>query len=611
MVFVNLFAPTRYLTFGLPLGLEVLTGDLRAEFPGEVEVAILDMQAGLSSAEVVARIQDLHPNVLGITVKVTERQLAESILDPILAPSFPKENRPRYIVVGGHRPRFYHEDFLSKYDNVLICTSEGELTMRGLVDLVQGRKSSLHEVPNLIFKEDNQVVRTPLKVLDLQQYHLPSLDTLDFILQKHGMIYSESSRGCGWGKCTFCNRQFAAGTALRAVPEDVVIGNLERLYRRGVKIVYFTDEDFLLYDPDRIIAISQALIEKRIKLSFWIQTRADNLYSPTATSAENEQKLRAIRLFHEAGLQRILFGVESGSRTQARRYNKGIDLESIARATRIAKEVGLQIETGFIPIDPYVTLQELRESLEFIERSDLQDSIVRVLNMVCLSEGALFYKKIAHDGLLCGPRDPDSLLVPYRMFDPGMEYLREAAQSWLNETLSYIYALRRVVDASPQGVSEEKYLIQFRRLDFVWLKGLVHLLAAARIKTADVAEISQWLTSLGAGATEIADVAAALENAAGRELTGRLRRRIIERFIQSLRCYRDSLILSMNDDIAAGAIADSEGFLRKGIAEIQTLESARSRLAAGDDRAARRKTRRARQLVARPSEIDLSRRRAA
>ena len=92
VVFVNLFAPQRYLTFGLPLGLEVLTGDLRAEFPGEVEVTILDMQTGLSSEDVVNRIQEINPDILGITVKVTERKLAEKILDPILASSFPKES---------------------------------------------------------------------------------------------------------------------------------------------------------------------------------------------------------------------------------------------------------------------------------------------------------------------------------------------------------------------------------------------------------------------------------------------------------------------------------------------------------------------------------------
>jgi hypothetical protein len=594
VVFVNLFAPQRYLTFGLPLSLEVLTGDLRGECPGQVEVTILDMQTGLSSEDVVRRIGEINPDILGITVKVTERKLAEKILDPILATTFPKEKRPRHIIVGGHRPRFFNEEFLCKYDDVLICTSEGELTMRGLVDLIQGRISSLREIPNLIFKENNEVVRTPIKVLDLQQYHLPSLETLDFISKKHGMIYSESSRGCGWAKCTFCSRQFARGTTLRAIPQDVVVSNLERLYKRGVKIVYFTDEDFLLYNPDRIIAISQALIEKDIKLSFWIQTRADNLYSPSATPQENEKKLNAIRLFHKAGLQRILFGVESGSPTQARRYNKGIDLRSIARATKIAKDAGLQVETGFIPIDPYVTLTELRESLAFMEENELQDSIVRVLNIVCLSEGAVLFKKIARDNLVCGERDPDSLLIPYKMSDPNMEYVRETAQNWLNETLSFIYALRRVVDASPQGVMEEKCLVQFRRIDFVLLKGLVHLLAATRLEAQDINDLSQWLANLGAGTEEILDMATDFGRAVGVELTERLRRQIIERFIQSLRFHRDSLILFMESAIAAGSIADGERFLFQGIAEIKTIEDTRSRLGGVDYDAARQNVRRMR-----------------
>ena len=119
-----------YLTFGLPLSLEVLTGDLRGKYPGQVEVTILDMQTGLSADDVVRRIRQLNPDVLGITIKVTERKLAEKILDPVLAADFPREKRPRYIIVGGHRPRFFNEEFLSKYDDVLICTSEGELTMR-------------------------------------------------------------------------------------------------------------------------------------------------------------------------------------------------------------------------------------------------------------------------------------------------------------------------------------------------------------------------------------------------------------------------------------------------------------------------------------------------
>ena len=171
------------------------------------------------------------------------------------------------------------------------------------------------------------------------------------------------------------------------------------------RIVYFTDEDFLLYNPDRIMAISTALIERNIQLSFWIQTCADNLYSPSATPQENEKKLEAVRSFTRPGCSGFCSASKAARRAR-RRYNKGIDLNSIARATNIAKDVGLQVETGFIPIDPYVTLGELQESLKFMEANELQDSIVRVLNIVCLSEGAALFKKIARDGLVCGERIP-------------------------------------------------------------------------------------------------------------------------------------------------------------------------------------------------------------
>ena len=140
-----------------------------------------------------------------------------------------------------------------------------------------------------------------------------------------------------------------------------------------------------------------------------------------------------------------------------------------------------------------------------MEANELQDSIVRVLNIVCLSEGAALFKKITRDGLVCGERDPDSLLISYKMYDPGMEYLRETAQNWLNETLSFIYALRRIVDASPQGVIEEKYLIHFRRLDFVFLKGLVRLLAAKSIEAEDIDDLSQWLANLGSPTEDSGD----------------------------------------------------------------------------------------------------------
>ena len=164
------------------------------------------------------------------------------------------------------------------------------------------------------------------------------------------------------------------------------------------------------------------------------------------------------------------------------------------------------------------------------------------------------------------------------MYDPGMEYLRKPRKNWLNETLSFIYALRRVVDASPQGVIEEKYLIHFRRLDFVFLKGLVRLLAAKSIEAEDIDDLSQWLANLGSPTGEILEMATDLGSAVGKELTELLRRQFVARFIRASR-PQGCAVLSLESAITAGLIADGEGFLLQGIAEIKSIEGTRSRLA--------------------------------
>jgi hypothetical protein len=63
------------------------------------------------------------------------------------------------------------------------------------------------------------------------------------------------------------------------------------------------------------------------------------------------------------------------------------------------------------------------------------------------------------------------------------------------------------------------------------------------------------------------------------ELTESLRRELIERLIRAIRVHRDAIVLSLESAIAAGLVADSERFLLQGIAEIKSVEAARSILA--------------------------------
>lgn len=105
------------------------------------------------------------------------------------------------------------------------------------------------------------------------------------------------------------------------------------------------------------------------------------------------------------------------------------------------------------------------------------------------------------------------------------------------------------------------------------------MLAAKSIEAEDIDDLSQWLANLGSPTEEILEMATDLGSAVGKELTELLRRQFVARFIRALRVHRDALVLSLESAITAGLIADGEGFLLQGIAEIKSIEGTRSRLA--------------------------------
>ena len=60
-------------------------------------------------------------------------------------------------------------------------------------------------------------------------------------------------------------------------------------------------------------------------------------------------------------------GVESGSPSQLIRYGKGVTVEETEQAIRILREIGFNVEPRIIFFDPEATLDELKESIDFIK----------------------------------------------------------------------------------------------------------------------------------------------------------------------------------------------------------------------------------------------------
>lgn len=482
MLFVNLFYPERHPTIGFPLNVEALVGDLVAEYGDEVDACVLDMQQpGITVDNILDTLRDRRFDVLGISVKTGQRVIAENILDGVRTLS--SERRPRHVMIGGYRPRVYHDEFVATYPEVLTCIGEGEPTMRGMVEHLRGNVA-IEQIPNLVFAGRDGVVRTPRQQHDLRRWHPPGTSSLPFVLESGGVVYLETSRGCSWEKCTFCSRKFSSGTKPGAIPVKSVAESWAIVQNLGVRHVYCADEDFLMNSHVHGLELAEALLEAGVGIQFWVQTTVDGVLQLGRAShrAESErgesdglpQAHEVLEMLRRAGLRQIFFGLESGSATQLLRYRKGVTAAEGARAVALCREVGLEVEAGLIPLDPLVSMDELRESVEYVRANDLARSIVKVLNLMCIQNGVAMFAKTKKAGLLLASRDTDTFLYPYKFADARAGQIADWIHAWNRHGLSeFTYALRRLVDANPSNPVSTQFLMELRELEFEYLATLV------------------------------------------------------------------------------------------------------------------------------------------
>ncbi len=163
-----------------------------------------------------------------------------------------------------------------------------------------------------------------------------------------------TSRGCPF-QCTFCSR-FYFGNKVRTRSASNILAEFEQCVERyGVK-------EFMIYDDtfgvrrDVALELCDLIIDRGHKFRWSVRTRVDCV---------DEAILEKLR---KAGCYKMHMGVESGSEEILRRMKKGITLEQVKKAFRLAKEAGIETVGYFMfgyPGETLATIEKTRRlSLE-------------------------------------------------------------------------------------------------------------------------------------------------------------------------------------------------------------------------------------------------------
>lgn len=297
------------------------------------------------------------------------------------------------IVVGGLYATYAFEQFLNIYPDVFCIVGEGEEAIVKILDninkakdIVQLKESVQSGCPNLAFMDGGKYITTERSVLDLSHMNsVPSHIFAKRINNAEGCVRMEASRGCPWNNCSYCVLKMKyCGSKWRPFPVGKVVEEMKNLSADGVKTVYFTDEEFISGDYDRMEELADKIISAKkcgeisVDFNFAASTSVKALFGKYCDFPVLQERINAVLLkLKEAGLRSLFLGIESGSNSQLRRYCKGVTAEQSVAAIEFLTKLGIEQDIGYIIFDPLVTVDELMQTVEFLEMCNLNSNMSR------------------------------------------------------------------------------------------------------------------------------------------------------------------------------------------------------------------------------------------
>jgi anaerobic magnesium-protoporphyrin IX monomethyl ester cyclase len=351
-------------------------GYIRSYVQHSMETAQFVTNRKMSTPDIVKGILDLNPEIVGFTCYDANYAYVR-----ILARLVKKTSPDVTIVVGGPTATFSAEEIMDHTPEIDICVrGEGEETV---LELIQ--KDDLKGIQGITFRSGPRIISTPDRPLisgtkgkgkELDVLPSPYLTGLIPPDGKAGIL---TARGCVY-HCIYCNFSTMFNHTIRCHSIERVIQELKLIsdHWNSKEIIQIHDDIFSL-NLERAKKICQRIIDEGIKLSFFLETRADNC----------DKEL--IELMRDAGVKEINFGLESASCKVLQMIKKAPGKEKqfltkVKTCVQWAKEAGMTTSVSTIFGLPGEGIKEAEETLNFVKDLNVHEYYHNILFMFAGTE---------------------------------------------------------------------------------------------------------------------------------------------------------------------------------------------------------------------------------
>lgn len=315
-----------------------------------------------------------------------------------------KQSLPKIeIACGGPAGTYAGLQILRQIPAVnIVAIGEGEPVILDIVQCLY-LGSSLEDCLGICYRmQDGTVRQNPPRPLmhNLDDLPFPARDQLEMHGNRLEYLRISTSRGCV-ARCTFCSapnisNRVQKGKAWRARTPASILDELEYLVKKyNFRTFDFVDSTF--EDPDggdigkgRIARIAEGILERKLDIYYNCCMRAENW-------SDDDQAL--LELLVKSGLEKVNVGIESGTESELRLWDKLATVEDNIRIIRLLKQHDVYLAMGFIQFHPYSTVETLKSNAAFL-RDQGGHNLRRLTERLEIYPGTVLVSKLDQDGLL-------------------------------------------------------------------------------------------------------------------------------------------------------------------------------------------------------------------
>jgi hypothetical protein len=235
----------------------------------------------------------------------------------------------------------------------------------------------------------------------------------------------EASHGCAH-ECRHCPLPVVYEGRFRAVPEDVVLGDVSQLVEMGARHVSFADPDFL-NGPRHALRVAEAVHSAFPELSFDCTTKVEHIL------AHGDLWAAMARW----GCLFVVSAFESVDDTSLRILEKGHRAAEESAAVALLRLHGIELRPSWLPFTPWASASELAAMLEFVLAHDLVGNVdaVQYTIRLLLPHGSLLLSSPEVARRL-GSFDRERLSWTWEAAEPGLDELQEELASLVETAAS-------------------------------------------------------------------------------------------------------------------------------------------------------------------------------